>query len=365
MGYLTIFFNPSKKYCPLRLPLWHPLEFQGDISFSSTILLNSKFEKTSTNVPTRSQFQQFLSDHLHSSFKKLLLSTPSLRQGLTAMSLAKSVLDGQKPYKCKRLHLWEPLPVPYVPKKDKVWEEVSKMKNLLLKTSIHKDTTLNFPVWYGNRTKEAMLMHVMATLDAIKKHAHFKAYDEAQVLYVEQKEWWSQQRLVCLCLMEPAKGKENPGRPWRRLRKPRAWPGYPTTLLCEQLFKWTLRRQSWLPRMPRVQWPLLQARCLHSTPICFLSKQSTHETRLLKSRRKATNMWIFKASLNQAQGECPASHSTMSVFWQLRVVLPSCRVSNAAEQEKDYITNVLKKPQHIKVHQFIWGVCGDTTLWPL
>jgi hypothetical protein len=63
------------------------------------------------------------------------------------------------------------------------------MKNLLLKTSIHKDTTLNFPVWYGNRTKEAMLMHVMATLDAIKKHAHFKAYDEAQVLYVEQKEW--------------------------------------------------------------------------------------------------------------------------------------------------------------------------------
>ncbi len=41
------------------------------------------------------------------------------------------------------------------------------MKNLQLKTSIDKDTTLNFPMRYGNRTKEAMLMHVMATMDAI------------------------------------------------------------------------------------------------------------------------------------------------------------------------------------------------------
>jgi hypothetical protein len=62
------------------------------------------------------------------------------------------------------------------------------MKNLQLKTSIDKDMTLNFPVWYSNGIKEAMLMHVMATLDAIKKHGHFKAYNEAQAAYVEQNE---------------------------------------------------------------------------------------------------------------------------------------------------------------------------------
>jgi hypothetical protein len=61
-----------------------------------------------------------------------------------------------------------------VPKKDKVQEEVSKMKNLQLKTSIDKDTTLNFPMWYGNGTKEAVLMHVTAIFDGIKKHGHFK-----------------------------------------------------------------------------------------------------------------------------------------------------------------------------------------------
>jgi hypothetical protein len=73
------------------------------------------------------------------------------------MSLAKLVPDGLRPQECKRLHLREPPPVLYVPEKDEVQEEVSKMKNLQIKTSIKKDTTLNFPDWYDNRTKEAFL----------------------------------------------------------------------------------------------------------------------------------------------------------------------------------------------------------------
>jgi hypothetical protein len=75
-----------------------------------------------------------------------------------------------------------------VPKKDEVQEEVSKMKNLQIKTSIEKETTLNFPVLYDSRTKEAFLMHVMVVLDAIKKRAHFMDYEEAQKAYIEQKE---------------------------------------------------------------------------------------------------------------------------------------------------------------------------------
>jgi hypothetical protein len=104
------------------------------------------------------------------------------------MSLAKSVLDRFKPQECKKLHLREPPPVPYVPMKDEVKEEISKMKNLQFNMSIEKDTTLNFPLWYNNRTKEAFLMHVMVVLDAMKKHGHFKDYENAQKAYVEQKE---------------------------------------------------------------------------------------------------------------------------------------------------------------------------------
>ncbi len=43
-------------------------------------------------------------------------------------------------------------------------------------------------MWYSNGTKEVMLLHVAGTLDAIKKRGHFKAYNEAQAAYMEQKE---------------------------------------------------------------------------------------------------------------------------------------------------------------------------------
>jgi hypothetical protein len=45
---------------------------------------------------------------------------------------------------------------------------------------LEKDTTLNFPVWQENGTKEAFLMHVTAVLVAIKKRGHFKDYNKAQ-----------------------------------------------------------------------------------------------------------------------------------------------------------------------------------------
>jgi hypothetical protein len=80
------------------------------------------------------------------------------------MSLSKSVPDRLKPRECKRTKLRELLPVPYIPKKDEVQEEVARLRNLQIKTLLEKDTTLNFPVWHENKTQEAFLIHVMAVL---------------------------------------------------------------------------------------------------------------------------------------------------------------------------------------------------------
>ncbi len=90
------------------------------------------------------------------------------------MSIAKSFPDRLKPWECKRTKLRKPPPVPYIPKKDKVQEEVEKLRNFQIKTLLEKDTTLNFPVWHKNGTQEAFLMHVTVVLDAIKKRGHFK-----------------------------------------------------------------------------------------------------------------------------------------------------------------------------------------------
>jgi hypothetical protein len=92
------------------------------------------------------------------------------------MSILKSVPEGLKPRDCERVKLREPLPVPYVPTKDEVQDEVAKLRNLEIKTTIKKDTILNFPVWHKNGTREAFLMHVTAVLNAIKKHGHFNNY---------------------------------------------------------------------------------------------------------------------------------------------------------------------------------------------
>jgi hypothetical protein len=129
----------------------------------------TKKKITTNELLRRTTFHRFLHEGPHSSFKKLDISTPLLLQGLHMMCLAKSVPDGLKPQECKRTKLSEPPPVPYVPYKDEVQEEVAKMRNLEIKTIPEKDTTLNFPVWDENGTQEAFVMHVTAVLDAIKK----------------------------------------------------------------------------------------------------------------------------------------------------------------------------------------------------
>jgi hypothetical protein len=103
------------------------------------------------------------------------------------MSLAKSVPNRLNPHECKRTKLRKPPSVPYIPKKDKVQEEVAKLRNLKIKTLLEKNTTLNFPVWHKNGTQETFLMHVTGVLDAMKKRGHFKDYNRAQKAHDEAK----------------------------------------------------------------------------------------------------------------------------------------------------------------------------------
>ncbi len=49
------------------------------------------------------------------------------------MNMTKTAPDGLKARECKQIKLREPPPVPYVPVKDKVQEEVAKMHNMEIK----------------------------------------------------------------------------------------------------------------------------------------------------------------------------------------------------------------------------------------
>jgi hypothetical protein len=145
-------------------------------------------KRVSANRYSRTRFQHFLSNPPLSSFKKLIVSTPRLVQGLRTMSLAKAVPKGIKDRECKRFSLRECPPVPYVPEKDPVQETVSLLKSdQSLKTTIGADAEIRLPIWHC-RTCKAFLMHVSSALDAIEKWGTFKAYKEAHENYLEQKE---------------------------------------------------------------------------------------------------------------------------------------------------------------------------------
>jgi hypothetical protein len=89
---------------------------------------------TTDELRTRTKFQRFLNKMLHSPFKQLIISTPGLLQGLHTMSLAKSVPKGLNPRECKWTKIREPPPVPYIPEKEKVQEEVANLQKLQIKT---------------------------------------------------------------------------------------------------------------------------------------------------------------------------------------------------------------------------------------
>ncbi len=69
-----------------------------------------------------------------------IVMSPKLLRGLHSMSMLKTVPDGLKARECKRIKLREPPPVPYVPVKDEVQDEVARMRSMEIKTTLEKDT---------------------------------------------------------------------------------------------------------------------------------------------------------------------------------------------------------------------------------
>jgi hypothetical protein len=122
-----------------------------------------------------------------SNFKKLIVTIQTLLRGLHR--------------ECEQIKLREPPPVPYMPVKDEVQDEVARMRSMEIKSTIKKDTMLNFSVWQENGTCEAFLMHVTAVSDAIKKRGQLDDYEKAAWKYGKAKEVVESARAGLLLLL--------------------------------------------------------------------------------------------------------------------------------------------------------------------
>jgi hypothetical protein len=301
-----------------------------------------------------------------SKFKELIVTSPMLRRGLHNMSMLKTVPDGTKARECEWIKLREPPPVSYVPVKDEVQDEVARMCSMEIKTTIEKDTMLNFSVWQENGTCKAFLMHVTAVIDAIKKRGHFEDYKKAAWKYKEAKEAVESAR-AGLSLLENSIRKANKE---KKKTKEKTKEGKNVALANAPEPKSAAREAEVAPvaddqmkasfssnlekakQSQRIAKGAMTAAA--SKMFLFysnlLSPESKYAWNKIISKQTEGNPYINlqddtlegpRGMLHQLFHDC--------VMFHLLTVFPI----NAAEQEKYYILNVLKKPQCINVHQFV------------
>jgi hypothetical protein len=318
---------------------------------------------TTKELHTRTKFQWFLSKVPHSSFKQLVVSMPSLLRGLHTMSFAKSVPEGLKPQECKHTKLPEPPPVPYVPDKDEVQEEVAKLRNLKIKTSLAKDTTLNFLVWHKNGTQEVFLMHVTAVLDAIKKRGMFNNYDKAQKAYEDAKKAVDLVEAGLALLNGTSSGSRKDCKKKALAKAKEALAKTPETKSetkeAEEATKVTkdTMKAGFQANLEKAKKAMEDTKGAMTTVashmfvfyLNLLSPESKYSWNMIVSKQTERDPFINLQGVS-LEGPREMSHKLFNncVMFHLLTAFPI----NAAEQEKCYITNVLKKPQHVK-HQFV------------
>jgi hypothetical protein len=287
------------------------------------------------------------------------------------MSLTKSVPKGLNPQECKQTKLPEPPPIPYIPVKDKVQEEVAKLQNLQIKTLLKKDTTLNFPVWHENGTREAFLMHVMAVLNAMKKRGHFKDYDRAQKAYEEATKA-AELAEAGLALLEGtsegttskhkkkalvkakeaakealAKAQETESETKDAREAPDVTEDSMKAGFQVDLEKVKQARETAQGAMTAA------ANLMFTFYSNMLSPKSMYAWNKVVIEQIECNPYVNLQGVS-LEGPRGMSHElfTDCIMFHLHTAFPI----NAAEQEKYYISNILKKPQRINVRQFIHRV---------
>ncbi len=273
------------------------------------------------------------------------------------MSMLKKVPDRLKARECERIKLREPPPVPYVPVKDEVKDEVARMQSMEIKTTIEKDTTLNFSVWQENGTREAFLMHVTAVLDAIKKRGCFDDYEKAAWNYKEAKEAVESTRAGLSLLEEsmrkaskekkktkdkakegknvaPAKAPE----PKSATKEAKVAPAADDQMKAS--FSSDLEKAKQSQRIAK-------GAMTHAASKMFLfysnllSPESKYAWNKIVSEQMESNPYVNLQG-DTLEGPRGMSHQLFHncVMFHLLTAFPI----NAAEQEKYYITNELKKP---------------------
>jgi hypothetical protein len=248
---------------------------------------------------------------------------------------------------------------------------------------------MNFPVWQGNGTREAFLMHVTAVLDAIKKRGHFDDYKKAASRFKEAEEAIMSAR-ASISLLEhtikkaakkkkklKAKLKESEEAqagddvtPKAPAKAPEPEPKTPekatesiaavqeaqdaprTDDQLKAYFSIDLEKAKKVYRIAKGAMTAAATK-MFGFYSNLLSPESKYAWNKIVSEQIESGPYV---NLQGDSVQGPRGMSRQSFLDCVMFHLLTAFPINAAEQEKYYITNVLKKPQRVNVRQFVCRV---------
>jgi hypothetical protein len=236
---------------------------------------------------------------------------------------------------------------------------------------LEKDTMLNFSVLHENGTREAFLMLVTAVLDGLKKCGHFNDYNRAQKAYEEAEKaaalaeaelallkgtsaaTTSKQKKKAL-----AKAKEAPKEALAKAHEtePEAKGAVEATNVTEDSMKdgFQVDLEKAKQAQETAQGAMTAAVNLMFTfYLNLLSPKSKYAWNEIVVDQRVSNPFVNLQGVS-LEGPRGISHDSFNdcVMFHLLTAFSI----NAAEQEKYYISNVLKKHHRVNMHQFVHRV---------
>jgi hypothetical protein len=198
-------------------------------------------------------------------------------------------------------------------------------------------------------------MNVTAVLDAIKKHGHFKDYNEAQAANVEQKEAVKSAK-TSLALLDGASkrsGKLRKNSKKAKEAKAKSKEADGATKVPKDPMRATFQAN-----LEKAKKAVKDAKgtmtAAASQMFAFYANLFSVEAKYMWNKILAeqteSNPYVDLQGVSQT-GPRGMSCKLFDdcIFFHLLVMFPI----NVAEQEKYYITKILKKPQRINVHKFV------------
>jgi hypothetical protein len=273
------------------------------------------------------------------------------------MSLAKAAPDGLKDCECEKMALCKRPRIPYVPEKDSIQETVSSFKDNHLKTLFKEGTELQVPIWHSGM-REAFLIHVGSAQEGIKKKGYFQSFEDHSGTYADKREKVKELKDQLVALREasaaPAKTSGQAGTS-KKSKDPKE-----TTIEAREEGSAALRATI-KAELKQALEAIEEATTKHDKAAKDMFQLYTNLlsvdaryawSKIVRKQTKADPYTGLQGLTRKGPRGMLRKSFEDCVMFHLLTVFPN----NVAEQERHYITNVLKKPQRISIRQFVQRV---------